>query len=55
MVVAVPAVRVVEMAIDKIVDVIAMRDRLVPTTRIVYVSRFVPITTICGKAGANPF
>jgi hypothetical protein len=43
-------VGVVQVPVDEVVDVVAVRDRRVPATRTVYVSRFVPGAAVLGRA-----
>lgn len=42
MIVAVTGVRMMQMPIDQVVDVVTVRDRLMPTPGAVLVSRFIP-------------
>jgi hypothetical protein len=49
-VVAVVPVRVVQVAVDEIVDVIAMRHGLMPATGAVLMPRFVSLATMLGRA-----
>ena len=51
MVVAVVAVRVVQVTIDEVVDVVAMRHRFVAATGAVHVSRFVAAAVVFRRAG----
>ena len=50
MVVAVPVVRMVEVAVHEVVDVIPMRHGLVPASRTVHVTRLMPVTAVIGRA-----
>jgi len=52
-IVAVVAVRMVKMPIYKIVDVIAVRHRLVSTTRAMYVIRIVSLASMCRRAAGR--
>ena len=51
MVVAVVAVRVVQVAIDEVVNVVAMRHGFVAATGTVYMSRFVAAAVVVRRAG----
>ena len=53
MVVAVVAVRVVQVAIDEVVDVVAMRHRFVAAAGAVHVSRFVAAAVVFRRAGVR--
>ena len=53
MVVAVVPVRVVQVAVDEIVDVIAMRHRFVPATGAVFMARLVPAALMLGRAAVG--
>ena len=50
MIVAVTVVRVMKMAVDQIVDVVAVRDRLVPAVRAMMVSLCVPRAGVLRRA-----
>lgn len=50
MVVAVAVVGVVQVPVDEIVDVVAVRDRWMPATRTVHVSGVVPGAPMLGRA-----
>jgi hypothetical protein len=52
-IVAVVAVRVVQMAVDQIVDVVAVRHRLVAATRPVLVPRLVAGAAVIGRAAVG--
>ena len=52
-VVAVVPVRVVQVTVDEIVDVIAMRHRLVPATGAVLVAGLVPAALMLGRAAVR--
>jgi hypothetical protein len=52
-IVAVVAVRVVQVAVDEVVDVIAMRHRLVPAARPVLMPRLVPLAAMLGCAAVG--
>jgi hypothetical protein len=52
-VVAVVAVRVVEVALDQVVDVVAVRDRLVPAARTVDVPGLVRAAVVVGRAACR--
>jgi hypothetical protein len=54
-VVAVVAVRVVQVAVDEIVDVIPMRHRLMTATGAVLMPRFVPLAAMLGRAAIRVF
>lgn len=52
-IVTVVAVRVMQVAVDQIIDVVAVRHRFMPATRSVHVASFVPGTTMvrCAAVG----
>jgi hypothetical protein len=52
-VVAVVAVRVVQVAVDQIVDVIAMRHRLMTASGAVFMPRFVPAALMLRSAAVR--
>jgi hypothetical protein len=52
-VVAVVAVRVMQVAVDQVVDVITVRHRLVPAAGAVLVARLVPFAAMLGRAAAG--
>jgi hypothetical protein len=52
-VVAVIAVRVVEMASDSVIHVVAMRHRLVATARTMHMARLMPTAAMVGSAGVG--
>lgn len=47
------SVRMMQMPIDEIVDVIAVRHRVVPASRPVHVPRLVPATTVLRRAAVG--
>ena len=51
MVVAVPLVRVMQVSVHEVVDVVSVRYRLVPTARTVHVGRVVAPARVIGGAG----
>ena len=53
MVVAVAVVLVVQVPVDEVVDVIAVRDRLVAAVRPVHVGGFVTVARVAGTAGVR--
>lgn len=53
MVVAVPVVGVMEMAVDEVVDMVAVRDRLVPAALAVHVVGAVTVARVAARAGGG--
>ena len=47
------AVRMMQVAVDQIIDVIAVRHRLVPTARAVHVTRLVARALVIGRAAVR--
>ena len=52
-VVAVVAVRMVQMPVHEIIHVVAVRHRLVPAARAVHVGSVVPVAVVCRRAGVG--
>jgi hypothetical protein len=55
MIVTVITIRMMQMTIDKIIDMIAMRHRFVPTTRSMFVADLVTAAIVVGRAALGVF